>query len=151
MVTALLLVGGISLSSVQPASAASSVVQQSTSLHGDVMTMLNGYLQAYGSELSAADRSRVSSMMDRAELSLARLDVAVRAIPAARTSKARRAAITAALARQAEAKAAATSGMTEVTPLLSSHMNVFELLSAKRDADRLMGRLDDLGSAIRAA
>lgn len=151
VVGVLLLAGSIGMADAGIANAATSVVEKSASLHGAVMTTITGYLQAYGSDLSPGDRTRVTALMDRAELSLTRLDSAVRAIPSARTVKAHRAAVAAALARQAEARSAASSGMSEVTPLLTSRMSLVELLRAKRDADRLMGQLDDLALAIRSS
>ena len=146
-----LALGGLTLFAAGPASAAPSVAQQSQALHSDVMNVLNGYVRTYSPELSTGDRSRVRALVAKADLALGRLDSAIKEIPRARSEAAHRAAVATALARQVDAKGAATNGMAEVTPLLTAHMNVFELLGAKRDADRLMARLDELGSAIRTA
>jgi hypothetical protein len=148
---AVLVCGGISVIEAGAAHAAPSVVQQAQTLHSDVVNLLSGYVRTYSPDLSAKDRAKVNALVAKADLALSRLDAAIKAIPQAKSASAHRAAVAAALARQTEAKAAATNGMSEVTPLLTAHMNVFELLGAKRDADRLMGQLDDLGSAIRAA
>lgn len=157
LVGAVLTLGGVALVHAGLASAAPSapsvpsVVQQSQALHSDVMNLLNGYVRTYSPDLSASDRSRVNELVTNANRSLGRLEAAVTAISQAKTASAHRAAVATALARYSEAKSAATSGIAQVTPLLTARMNVFELLSAKRDADRLMTRLDELGSALRTA
>ena len=115
------------------------------------MALLNGYMNTYGSTLSATERARVKVLVRNADSAMTRLDIAVKAIGTAPTSKARRTAVAVALSRFDAAKAAADSGVAEATPLLASRMYVFELLSAKRDSARMMAELDELGTAIRKA
>jgi len=105
----------------------------------------------YGSTLTATERARVKVLISNADSAMTQLDFAVKAIDAAPTTKTHRAAVAEALTRFDAAKAAADAGVAEATPLLSARMNVFEMLSAKRDASRIMTQLTSLGASIRAA
>ena len=131
--------------------ATSPLAQKSQGWHRDAMALLNGYIEKYGSTLSTSERARVSVLIGKANTAMTRLDTAVQAIATAPTAKAHRAAVATALARVDAAKAAADSGVAEATPLLASRMNMFEMLSAKRDSARMMAELDELGTAIRKA
>jgi hypothetical protein len=144
-------VGVASTASASTASAASHLTQQSQAWHRDALALLNGYLATYGSTLSPKERAHVTTLISNADAAMTRLDTAVKAISAATTTTAHRAAVAKALARFDAAKAAADAGVAYATPLLSSRMNVFEMLGAKRDSSRLMGELSALGSAIRKA
>ena len=143
-------VGVASTTSASTVSSASPLAQQSQAWHRDAMSLLNGYMNTYGSTLSATERARVKVLIRNADSAMTRLDIAVKAIGTAPTSKARRTAVAVALSRFDAAKAAANAGVAEATPLLSARMNLFEKLNAKRDADRILGQLDALGSAIRS-
>jgi hypothetical protein len=105
----------------------------------------------YGSTLTATERARVKVLISNADSAMTQLDFAVKAIDAAPTSKARRAAVAIAISRFDAAKAAADAGVAEATPLLSTRMNLFEKLNAKRDASLIMTQLTSLGASIRAA
>ena len=144
-------VGVASNASASTVATTSHLAQQSQAWHRDALALLNGYLATYGSTLSPTESARVATLIKNADSAMTRLDSAVKAISTAPTSKAHRAAVTLALARFDAAKAAADAGVAEATPLLSSRMNVFEMLGAKRDSSRIMGELNALGSAIRAA
>jgi hypothetical protein len=132
-------------------SSTSALARQSQAIHRDALDLLHGYMTKYGGTLSVTERVRVTSLIRNADAALTRLDTAVRAIGAASTPKAHRAAVATALACFADAKSAANRGVAEATPLLASRMNVFEMLGAKRDSDRMMAELDELGTAIRKA
>jgi hypothetical protein len=149
--TGAVFVGVTSTASASTAASASPLAQQSQAWHRDALALLNGYLSTYGSTLTATERARVKVLISNADSAITKLDSAVKAIDAATTSKARRTAVVVALSRFDAAKAAADAGMAEATPLLSARMNVFEMLSAKRDASRMMADLDELGAAIRKA
>jgi len=144
-------VGVASTASASTVASASPLAQQSQAWHRDAMALLNGYMDTYGSTLSASERARVKVLIRNADSAMTRLDTAVKAIGAAPTSKARRTAVAVALSRFDAAKAAADAGVAEATPLLSSRMNLFEMLDAKQDASRIMAELDELGTAIRQA
>jgi hypothetical protein len=144
-------VGVASTTSASTVSSASPLAQQSQAWHRDAMSLLNGYMNTYGSTLSATERARVKVLIRNADSAMTRLDIAVKAIGTAPTSKARRTAVAVALSRFDAAKAAANAGVAEATPLLSSRMNLFEMLGAKRDSSRLMNQLNALGAAIRTA
>jgi len=144
-------VGVASTASASTVASASPLAQQSQAWHREAMALLNGYMNTYGSTLSATERARVKVLVRNADSAMTRLDIAVKAIGTAPTSKARRTAVAVALSRFDAAKAAADSGVAEATPLLASRMYVFELLSAKRDSARMMAELDELGTAIRKA
>jgi len=144
-------VGVTSTASASTAASASPLAQQSQAWHRDALALLNGYLSMYGSTLTATERARVKVLISNADSAMTQLDFAVKAIDAAPTSKARRAAVAIAISRFDAAKAAADAGVAEATPLLSTRMNLFEKLNAKRDAGRILGQLDALGSAIRSA
>ena len=144
-------VGLASTTSASTVSSASPLAQQSQAWHRDAMSLLNGYMNTYGSTLSVKERAHITTLISNADAAMTRLDTAVKAISAATTTAAHRAAVAKALARFDAAKAAADAGVAEATPLLSARMNLFEKVNAKRDADRILGQLDALGSAIRSA
>jgi len=142
--------GVASTTSASTVSSASPLAQQSQAWHRDAISLLKGYMNTYGSTLSAKERAHITTLISNADAAMTRLDTAVNAIRAATTTAAHRAAVAKALARFDAAKAAADAGVAEATPLLSARMNLFEKLNAKRDADRILGQLDALGSAIRS-
>jgi len=149
--TSAAVLGVASTASASTVASASPLAQQSQAWHRDAMALLNGYMDTYGSTLSAKERAHITTLISNADAAMTRLDTAVKAISAATTTAAHRPAVAKALARFDAAKAAADAGVAEATPLLTSRMNVFEMLDAKQDASRMMNQLNALGAAIRTA
>ena len=137
-------IGALTLVGIQPAFAATTVLQDARQVRGEIVRLTDEYADKYSNRVSPAERTELNSMAAQARRELTGVVVAVR--KAQRTNAATH--WNEAAARHRVARERAEANFARAQEILGPRLSLIEQLNAFSDYSEAMRSYDELGTRI---